>query len=110
MSAVERGDRGGAGLIPRRRAAARGARLTDLVLCVLVDLAGAFGDAGAVTSTTSKRTRSGCCATRAEARRRGMSRLRDDPIALTSSKTLATSTTTKRTRSSCYAERGRQPR
>ena len=50
MSAVERGDRGGAGLIPRRRAAARGARLTDLVLCVLVDLAGAFGDAGAVRS------------------------------------------------------------
>ena len=82
MSAVERGDRGGAGLIPRRRAAARGARLTDLVLCVLVDLAGAFGDAGAVTSTMSKRTRSGCCATRAEARRRGTFRLRDDPTAL----------------------------
>ena len=36
--------------VRRRRASARGARLADLVLCVLVDLAGAFGDAGAVRS------------------------------------------------------------
>ena len=41
----------GAGLIPRRRASARGARLAEFVLFVLVDLAGAFGDAGAVGSS-----------------------------------------------------------
>ena len=32
------------------RASARGARLADLVLCVLVDVASALGDAGAVGS------------------------------------------------------------
>ena len=44
-------DHGGAGLVPRRRASALGARLADLVLFFVGDLASAFGDAGAVGSS-----------------------------------------------------------
>ena len=51
MSAVvghRRADHGGAGLVPRRRASARVAQHDDVVLFVVVDVFGVFGDARAV--------------------------------------------------------------